>query len=266
MRVRLGVVVLVALAVALPAAGAGESGAPYYSAASFVNSADNLSAVLAPNTIATLYGESLSWTTKAVSPLDLRGGSLPVVLAGTGVWVLLNNMPAPLYYVSPKQINLLVPGNLTPGPASLRVVRDGWAGPEVRLLLEEAAPALYLLDGRAAIATRADGSVVTSANPARPGEVVVLYATGLGPTKPDFVPGTLPDRAAPLARPNEFRVWLNGSAAPPGSVLYAGVAPGFAGLYQINLALPEGIGASPEIRVSVGAAMSAAGVILPAGP
>ena len=106
--------------------------------------------------------------------------------------------------------------------------------------------------------TRPDGSLVTESNPARPGEIVILWATGLGPTLPAVGPGELPRGAALLQSFSQFQVSLGGKAVPSGNILYAGAAPGFAGLYQINLLLPEDTGPNPEIRVGLPGAMSVA--------
>ena len=266
MRVAACLLALTCLGSPAAAENGGSGSAPTYSSASIVNSATNASGPLAPNTIASLYGQNLSWTTRAVSADDVRQGSLPTMLAGTGVWVLINNVPAPLYFVSPTQINLLIPGNLLPGDAWLQIVRDGRAGPKVRLRLREAAPALYLLDESTAIAVRPDGSVATVNNPARPGEIVVLYGTGFGPTRPGFPPGALAPFAAELEKRDEFGLWLDGVPVAPEDLLYVGVTPGFAGLYQINLRLPAHVGPRPEIRIAAAGIPSPAGVYLPVRP
>jgi hypothetical protein len=109
--------------------------APIYSAESLVNSADNQSGWLAPNAIATLYGKNLAYGTKTLTASDIRGGVLPTVLPNTGVRVLVNGLPANPYYVSPTQINFLVPPNLLPGPSTVQVVIDGLAGPQVPVTL-----------------------------------------------------------------------------------------------------------------------------------
>lgn len=237
--------------------------APAYSAASIVNNANNLSGALAPNTIVTLYGENLAYTTRALMPGDMSGGRIPTALPGTGVRVLIRNIPAGIYFVSPTQINLLVPANLLPGDATLQLIQDGHAGPEVRIRLRSAAPALYQLDPETAIAVRADGSVASSENPARPGEVIVLYATGLGEPVLPLEAGEIPRLPLPLKRLSELNVFLDGVPVDPKRILYAGVTPGFAGLYQINLRLPETTADRPEVRVAIAEEMSPSGLYLP---
>lgn len=238
--------------------------APIYSADSLVNSADN-QAVLAPNTIATLYGKNLAYGTQRLTANEIAGGVLPTVFPGTGVRVLLGGIPANPYYVSPTQINFLVPPNLLPGPLNLWIVVDGLAGPAIPIQLAAAAPALFQLDQQTPVTTRADGSVITADAPVNPGDLVILYATGLGQTVPPVVYALLPTAAAPLKQISDFKLLLDGVAVDPTSIGYAGIAPGFAGLYQINATLPSWTGPNPEIRIGLGGALSKPGLYLPVG-
>ena len=240
--------------------------APLYSAASIANSADNQSGPLAPNTLATIYGQNLAYGTKALSSDDIKGGILPTVFPGTGVHVLIGNIVANLIYVSPTQINFLVPANLIPATVNAQVVVDGWAGPAIPIQLAAASPGLFQLDAQNAIATRADGSLITPDAPAKPGDVVVLYATGLGQTLPPAVYSLIPKQAASIIALADFTVSFDGVVADPGLVFYAGVAPGFGGLYQINLKLPGWVGPNPRIVIGLAGALSAPGVTLPVQP
>ena len=252
---------------AVPLLGAGlMAAAPFYSASSIVNSADGQPGELAPNTIATVYGTALAWGTKALTPEDVRAGVLPTTLPGTGVRVLIGGLPANLYYVSPTQINFLVPVNLLPGKSDFQIVVDALWGPLVPIQIAPAAPAMFQADLQTPIATHVDGSLVTSGNPAQPGSYVILFATGLGQTSPPCVYGQLPTQAAPLRQLAGFRIWLDGNAVDPPAIAYAGIAPGFAGLYQINLRIPDGASANPEIRIGFDDAPSIAGLRLPLQP
>jgi uncharacterized protein (TIGR03437 family) len=249
------------------AAGAEDSTrreAPSYSAASVVNSATNVVGDLAPNTIATVYGVGLSYVERALQAEDIRNGTLPTVLPSTGVRVFIGSIGAQLYYVSPTQINFLIPCIFKPGETDLQITLDGHAGPSIRIQLRDAAPAMYQLDENTVIATRPDGSLIDQEKPATAGEVIVLYATGLGPTEPEAIYGALPARAAPIKRISEFQVFLNDAAVESSRVLYAGVTPGYAGLYQVNLRLPEKLDANPRIRLAIGTQSSPAGVRLAA--
>jgi uncharacterized protein (TIGR03437 family) len=250
------------LAFALVLAGA-DPGFPDYTAASVVNPIAGVAGMFAPNSFLTIYGRNLSYVTRAMGPDDLRAGMLPTVLIGTGVRVLINHVPANIYYVSPTQVNLLLPAGLMAGPASVQLINDSLAGPAINIVLDSVAPAVFELNGIVALAAHLDGTVVSPEAPARHGEVVVLYATGLGPTVPPAPSGRLPDAAAALARLEEFQVWLNGSPVPRVNILYAGLSPPYAGLFQINLRIPDDAPTDPEIRCGFPDQMSQAGAVLP---
>lgn len=225
--------------------------APYYTAASIVNAADNQSDILAPNTIGTIYGTNLNYD-----------GSAPE----TSVYV--EHLAAYLYYVSPGQINFLVPPDLLPGPVSVYVVVNAVYGAMIQLTLAKAAPGLFQLylpkeQLQYAVATLADGSVITPASPARPKDIVELWATGLGEVTPPAIYGQVPTTAAPLVPGANLSILLDGTPVDPSAIQYAGVAPGFAGLYQINLKLPGSTGQNPEIRLQLDGASSIPGVYLP---
>ena len=76
----------------------------------------------------------------------------------------------------------------------------------------------------------------TSFAPAKRGDIVTLYATGLGPTSPSYAAGALPTSASSIT--GAIQVSIGGATLPAADVQYAGVSPSYAGLYQINLQLP----------------------------
>src|SRR5438876_9784932 len=159
----------------------GKAPPPSFSPDSIVNSANNSSASLAPNVIATIYGSNLADSTGAVSLEDVAADELPNTFAG--VRLTVGGVPAPLYYVSPTQINFVIPSRLLPGVADLILFREGVATPKVRINLLDAAPALYLVAGGKLAAQHADGSLISAEAPARRGEIIVVYGTGLGRTE-----------------------------------------------------------------------------------
>lgn len=222
---------------------------PTYAASSIVNAATPRLQQFAPGTLATIYGSHLSLVTRAMAPEDIRNGELPSALPGTGVRVLVGASPARLLYVSPGQINFLIPSEIELGSAELRVTLDALPGPAVRLPIAEAAPALFQADPEYAVATWQD-------------DVVSLYATGLGRTAPPLRNGQLAPVPLPLEKLSSFRVEVGGTELQPEAVLYAGAAPGFAGLYQINVRMREMPDPDPEVRISIGAARSPEGVKL----
>jgi uncharacterized protein (TIGR03437 family) len=229
---------------------------PNYTAASIVNSASYVSGDYAPNAFITIFGTNLAYVTRTISLDDIHSAVLPTVLIGTGLRVLVNQIEANIYYVSPTQVNLLVPPLLVPGPATVQLLVDGLAGPAIQITLGNSAPAPFQLDATTVIAQHLDATLITQASPAHGGEVVVLYANGLGPTFPAAIKDHVPLAAALLVQFPSFQVWLNGAAVDQNRVLYAGVTPGFAGLYQINVRLPDDVAQNPEVRFGTSDKMS----------
>jgi uncharacterized protein (TIGR03437 family) len=86
----------------------------------------------------------------------------------------------------------------------------------------------------------------------------------LGNTNPELEDGVLPVAAQWLSQLNQFEVQLNGAALDPSAIQYAGLAPGYAGLYQVNVQLPAQLPANPEIRLGLAGTLSPPGLILPA--
>ncbi|SRR5579883_196245 len=241
----------------------GTAGAPQYTADSIANSAANVAGYYAPNSFISIYGKNLSYVVKPITGDDIRGGQLPTALIGTGVRVLINLIPGDIYYVSPNQVNVLIPPSLIAGPATVQLVNDGLAGPPITISLSPAAPVLFQQDAATVLATHANGLSVTAQSPARAGEIVVLYATGLGLTSPAAIPNEIPQTAAQITDRAHFRVLLDGADVDPRLIQYAGVTPGFAGLFQINLKLPDDAPSNPEIRIGYGDQLSPAGRFLP---
>ena len=234
--------------------------APSYSADSIVNAANFAAGSLAPNSIVTLFGKNLSWSTAGMSDEQASTGILPTFLADTRVYVA--NYVVPLLYVSPTQINFLIPGNLRPGRATVRVARQGVTGPSIYVTLVDAAPQLFQTADGYIIGQHADASLITRYAPASPGETVVLYAIGMGKTQPNPDSGTIPAWAAWITRLSELQVLVAGNLLGSDQIQYVGLTPGLAGVYQINLVLPENIDSDVEIRVAIGAQMSIEGAKL----
>jgi uncharacterized protein (TIGR03437 family) len=124
------------------------------------------------------------------------------------------------------------------------------------------APAMFQTDAVTVLAAHLNGQVVSASSPAQPGELVVLYATGLGPTLPAMIPNQAPELASIVATPG-FGVWLNGNQVPSSAVPYAGVTPGYAGLYQVNFFVPQDAPPNPQIQIGWVNAMSPPQLILP---
>jgi uncharacterized protein (TIGR03437 family) len=220
--------------------------APSYTAAGIINASDYSSGPFAPNSVVSLFGSNLAWGdgSVVVSP------TAPIVLNGVAVYV--DNMPAPLLYVSGPQINFVIPSVLLAGAVTVRVVKQGVSGLPVTIQLVNSAPALFDIGTGFAIATHLDGSLLSATAPGQPGEFVVVYATGLGYTEPIPQYDQIPSVAAVMMWLSDLKVSLGGAVLSSDRIAYAGVTPGYLGLYQLNIQLPPDVGANPSIQVSVG--------------
>lgn len=205
------------------------SGGPVPAVGAVVNAA-SFAPQVAPGSIATLFGTELSGGTASAAALPL-----PLSLAGTSVEV--GGQPVPLFYVSPRQINLLLPRN---GGEAVVVVRDGVRSIPVPLSLAIWAPGLFTLDGTGrgpAAALHADGRLITAQAPARHGETIMLFATGFGYRDPRIL------------RPDPLPVVRIGGISA--ELAYFGEAPGFAGLNQVNVKVPAEAPAGPATPVEL---------------
>ncbi len=187
---------------------------------------------------------------------DIRYGMLPTELNYTQV--LVDGYQMPLLYVSPTQINFLISSKQSIGRAKIQVVRQSVFGPAIMVDIVDGAPALFLGPDGYAIATSALNAQLTADAPAHPGDVVVLYLTGLGKTEPNPDLGEIPKTAALVLHRTELTVWLGGKPLDASRILYAGLTPGCAGLYQINFVVPDQTGVDPEIRVTIAGQTSTA--------
>lgn len=223
---------------------------PLYSADSIVNAASNVAGPLAPFTWVSLYGCNLSYNTRGRSPDDQMPGF-------GGVKVLVNNQAAMLSYISPGQVNLLVPFSITTDKVTIQLGRDSDYGPRITVPLADSAPALFQTDETTVVASHADWNVVTRDAPAEPGEIIILYATGLGQFERRMDDTEAPATSAnPIRRRAEFKLLLDGVPVEDRLVEYVGVAPLFVGVYQINLKLPADVGPDPGIRIALGQRLS----------
>jgi uncharacterized protein (TIGR03437 family) len=225
-----------------------------------VNASNYTPGPFAPNSIVSIFGTALSRSSQGLTADVILNNTLPEELNSTRVYVM--DSPAPLLYVSDGQVNFLVPGNQLDGDVKVRVVREVVTGPEITVTLVDAVPALFQTAAGYAIAAHLDNSLIAPGSPAVAGETIVVYACGLGMTSPNPAPGAIPQSAAVIQRLSDLKVYLGGTAVDPASILYAGVTPGSAGLYQLDLVLPSGLATDPEIRVAIADQSSPAGLKL----
>jgi uncharacterized protein (TIGR03437 family) len=206
-------------------------------AAGIVNAASYGGGPIAPGELISLFvaGSGVGPEEGAGAVLD-ASGRVSTTLSGTQV--LFDGVAAPLFYVRRDQVNAQVPYSVA-GKKTVRVqiMYQGRPTNEVEIPVADAAPGLFTLSGGKGqtIAVNPDGSLNTRSNPLGPGSVAVLYATGEGLTNPPSVEGK--PAAAPLPEPRlPVSLTVGGT---PAEIQYAGSAPGFAGLMQINARIPE---------------------------
>jgi uncharacterized protein (TIGR03437 family) len=159
---------------------------PYVSPSGVENGAGTtpVSAV-APGSVISVFGANMAAGT-AVSPAS----PLPQSLGG--VTAMVGQQFLPLYFVSPGQINLQLPDDMTLGAQTLTIASQGQPNVQVSFNAIRNAPGLFqqTIDGQAfALAYHADGSAVTAAAPAQIGESITVYGTGFGPTNPARLEG-----------------------------------------------------------------------------
>ena len=203
------------------------------------NAAGFLPGLPAPGGLAALYVNGITETGTFTAP----GLPLPTELGG--VTVLVDGVKAPLLAVvntsTGTQINFQVPFELWTGEPEPHVVEVQYSGLTAFIVPEQAGPGIFLLpDGGGAIQHASDNSTVTVQNPVRRGEILVIYAGGLGAVSVPVASGEESTGADPIG-PNA----CNQVTTNAGTVLYAGLSPGFPGLYQVNVQvsqyLPPGV-------------------------
>jgi uncharacterized protein (TIGR03437 family) len=206
-------------------------------ASSIVNAASFAPGLPLPGGLASVFLRGLNLSGTVIG----SGSPLPTELAG--VSILVDGVLAPILAVAPlasgmQQINFQVPFE-----AASNVVEIRYQGSSTFAFPQTAAPGIFTLsDGAPAIQHSADYSLVTPSNPAVPGEVIIVYATGLGQVTP-AVPSGVAASAPTPATPTCGSFFAQQSAPPflTGSILYAGLTPGFVGLYQLNVQLPQSL-------------------------
>jgi uncharacterized protein (TIGR03437 family) len=218
-------------------------------------------APLAPGSIAAVFGTNLNDGTNVLGSSFGSNGRLTTTLGGTSVTV--NNTPAPLFYSTPGQLGIQIPFDVT-GTATIRVTVAGQTSAPRTFAIDTVAPGIFTTtaDGRGTAAVLHQDGVtpVTAQNPAHPNEVVIFFVTGLGILAPPLATG----EPATLNRVGNPVVTIDGSSA---EILFAGAAPGFVGLNQINLRIPPNTRTAANIPVVVTmSGKQSNAVTIPVGP
>ncbi|HXM42911.1 MAG TPA: glycoside hydrolase family 30 beta sandwich domain-containing protein [Bryobacteraceae bacterium] len=221
--------------------------APAFPANGAINAAAP-QAALSPGELFSIYGVNLA--AQAQQPLLLP---LPATMAAASVEI--GGIAAPLAYVSPSQINAQVPWEVAPGSATLTVTHAGVTASQT-VTIAAAGPAIFTLYGSPeAAALNQDYAVNSQDNPAGPGQAVLLFGTGLGAVSPAVPTGAAASADTLSYVSAKVTATVGGT---PADVLFAGLAPGFAGLWQVNLALPSGVAGAAPVTLPV--IVSVAGV------
>jgi uncharacterized protein (TIGR03437 family) len=207
-----------------------------------VANAEGESPTIAPNTWVEIKGSGLapSGDTRIWQSSDFVGSSMPVELDGVSATV--NGKAAYVYYISPTQVNILTPPDAMTGSVPVVLMGNGAVSASFTVQAQAISPSFFVINGGPYIVAQhaATYSLVGptslypgSTTPARPGETVVIYANGFGPTSVPAVSGaeTQSGTLSPLPA-----VSIGGVSA---AVQYAAlVSPG---LFQFNVVVPPSL-------------------------
>ncbi len=200
---------------------------------------------VSPGQIISIFGDQLAGESQSVTA---------PTTSLAGIRVRLGNTLLPLFFASRMQINAVVPFGINGGPTQLVVERDGAISVPLPLVVTPAQPGIFTVSqkgsGQGAVLNQ-QGILADSRAPARRGEIIQIYCTGLGVVSPNVDVSQPAPGVEPLARvTGVVQVVIGTSSA---EVLYAGIAPGFHGLYQVNVRVPQAVTPDPAVplRLSV---------------
>lgn len=174
-------------------------------------------------------GDSRTWNPAT----EIVNGKFPTSLDGTSVTI--NGKPAAVEFIQPTQLNVQPPDDTALGPVNVVVTTAAGSSSSLTVTYSKFAPGLFGSTAPYVVAQHADGTYVTTAPPAKPGEVIILWGTGFGPASSPIAAGQIFTGSSALA--NTVKITIAGQ---PAIVDYAGVVG--AGLVQINVHVPLGIG------------------------
>ena len=200
----------------------------------------------APGAVLSVFGSQLSPVTQGAS-------SVPLPLSISGVEVLVNGIVAPLYYVSPSQLNIQIPYETTVGSSAVLSINNNGKVTTQNFQVAAAAPGIF---------TNSAGALVPT-NSAAIGQQIALYITGAGAVEPVISDGAAPASSTALADlpwPGQSTTVTIGGAAA--TIDFIGIPAGLVGVTQINVTVPEGIPAGVQpVVVTVGGVASPAATI-----
>ena len=209
--------------------------------------------------ITTIYGFGFVAAESAPQLNGLSNGALSTNFAG--ICVTFDGVKAPIFGVAATQVTVAVP-SLAPGAVAVQVLRNCGTAGEVKsnvlhVTAQAASPEfLYLATNADGVnpvaAVGADGGFIgINGAAAKAGDILVVYALGLGATNPAQTDGVPAAGAAAVTLP--VGVTVGGVSLAPTDILYAGVSPSYIGLYQVNLRVPAGVASGKQpIVITVG--------------
>jgi uncharacterized protein (TIGR03437 family) len=214
---------------------------------------------IAPGSYVSIYGANLCEYT---DPVTLAPYALPLTLDGVTVSFDVPSaklsVPGYLTYVSPGQVNVQVPWELQgQTSAQVKVTLYGYSyGNVVTVPLADTAPAFFDIGGGIAAARDQNNVTVTAANPVKRGQLVQLFMNGLGPVNGGPASGEFASTTVLTHTKTDPVVTIGGQTA---TLQFSGLAPGFPGLYQVNVYVPTGISAgSASISLTINGATTKA--------
>jgi uncharacterized protein (TIGR03437 family) len=238
-RVGAGIWPFLSISVALQAPTFTPTTPVYINPTGIVNAASfaPFTAGIAPGEFLTIYGTNLA-------PGTVVASSVPYPTILGRVQVLVNGVAAPLYFVSTGQVAFIMPAGYPYNLAQIQVINGSLASNIVTMPVNKTVPGIYTIPsggiGNAAVVDTNTGKIVTSSTPAAPGDIIEVFATGLGSAFPTVADGAAPP-VSPLSNTtNTITAEVGGTAA---TVYFAGLAPTLAGLYQVNLQIPTTLAA-----------------------
>ena len=199
-----------------------------------VTNAASYATRISPGALAAIFGTGFGSSTFLADD----GFAWPTTTTSL-VSVQVNGVPAPLYYVSPVQINFQVPwATPTTGTVNVAVLVNGGSSNIAAVSVATAAPGLFVMPSLQAAVLNPDYSINTPSNPAQVGTTVFAYLTGSGPVSPPAKDG--------IPAPLTSLVYAQASSSAtigglPATVSFAGLAPGFIGEVQMNIIVPAGL-------------------------
>ena len=217
------------------------SGGIVISSGGIVNGA-SFTAPVSPGSIISIFGTNLAPSTAA-------SNGAPLLNSLSGVSVEVNGAPVPLYVVTAGQINAQLPYGTAAGTAALVVATDSGRSAPANFTVASAAPGIFVYPGSTrAIAANQDGTLNSPDNPESRGRVIVCYVTGLGAVDPPVPTG----QSAPLDVLSRATALVSATIGDaPATVDFAGLAPTFVGLGQINVTVPDGAASGAAIPLII---------------